>query len=71
MKICTYVRILILYINLYYILMLTCNGFITAKFEEWRRQLGSYIIDYNSVILEEAIAKGLRMKMTFLVKLRT
>ena len=49
--------------------MLTCNGFITAKFEEWRRQLGSYIIDYNSVILEEAIAKGLRMKMTFLVKL--
>ena len=41
----------------------TCNGFITAKFEEWRRQLGSYIIDYNSVILEEAIAKGLRMKM--------
>ena len=47
----------------------TCNGFITAKFEEWRRQLGSYIIDYNSVILEEVIAKGLRMKMAILVKL--
>ena len=42
-----------------------CYGFITAKFEEWRKQLGTYMIDYNSLTFEEAIAKGLRMKMTF------
>ena len=43
-----------------------CNGFLTARFEEWRKQLGTYMIDYNSLTFEEAIAKGLRRKITFL-----
>ena len=45
-----------------------CNVFVTAKFEEWRKQLGTYMIDYNNLTFEEAIAKGLRIKMTFYIK---
>ena len=45
-----------------------CNVFVTAKFEEWRKQLGTYMIDYNNLTFEKAIAKGLRIKMTFYIK---
>ena len=29
-----------------------------ALIEEWKTQLGAYMIDYNTLIIEETIAKG-------------
>ena len=33
-------------------------------FNEWKKQLGGYIIDYNSLKIEETIAKGLYINST-------
>ena len=39
--------------------------FITALFEEWKKQLGNYMIDYNTLIVKEIIAKGVRILTTY------
>ena len=38
--------------------------FIIALIEEWKKQLGSYMIDYDTLTFVKVIAEGVRIQIT-------
>ena len=39
--------------------------FVITLGEEWKKQLGNYMIDYDTLTIVKVIAKGVRTKIAF------
>lgn len=49
------------YIAMYIFINCSCNTYIVPQHDDWKKRVVTYLIDYNTLKIDKAIAHGLCM----------